>query len=584
VGLSGAEVAEAASGLDLARVVRVSRGRHAIVGDGSPGRGLMAETPQHILLVEDKPAHAQCVQEALGGAEGDGLQLTRARSLEACLSHLAADEVDVVLLDLNLPDSEGIETLGRVLEAGPDLPVIAISGVDDESVGLEAVRQGAQDYLVAGRIDSQRLRRAIRHAVERKRVELALRRAKAEVAGRKLKVRATTDELTGLWNRRQFTEMLEQEFHRVRRYQTSLSLLILDVDFFKAVNDTYGHEFGDRILLELASLLKSQTRPADVIARFGGEEFVILMPHVARDGAALCAERIRKEVARWRFTDGTRSVHVTVSIGVSSFGEGRGQSSRSLIRHADKALYAAKNDGRNCTKSWDPSCEGDAMGTTVCSDEMDELRRQVATLSLQYKEVFVQSMGSLVQALDARDPYTRSHSENVTRHAVGLADAMGLDPEEVAVIRRAAVVHDVGKIGVPDALLRKRGKLSDQEWDVMRNHVLMGVAILEPLRFLEREISIVRGHHERWDGGGYPDGINGRGIPSGARILAVADAFDAMTSDRVYRKAMDLDRAMVVLKEEAAHQFDPAVVEAMLRRLEQLKVAAGGQASTVISG
>jgi len=193
------------------------------------------------------------------------------------------------------------------------------------------------------------------------------------------------------------------------------------------------------------------------------------------------------------------------------------------------------------------------------------LRRKVAKLGLQSKEVFVESLRGLVRALEARDPCTKGHSENVTRYAVAVAEALKLEADEVAVVRRAAMVHDVGRIGVPDGILRKRGPLTDRERRVVQRHVLVGVEILGEMRFLDREVSIVRHHHERWDGKGYPDGLAGNAITRGARILAVADAFDAITSDRVYRKARSVSEALQVLIEESGRQFAPGVADAMVK-------------------
>jgi HD-GYP domain-containing protein (c-di-GMP phosphodiesterase class II) len=193
------------------------------------------------------------------------------------------------------------------------------------------------------------------------------------------------------------------------------------------------------------------------------------------------------------------------------------------------------------------------------------LRREVAKVSLQSKEAFVESLWSLVHTLEARDSCIRGHSGNVIRYAVAVAETLGLEPEEIAVVRRAAMVYDIGKVGVPDSILQKRGTLADHERRVIQRHVLISVEILSEMRLLEREIPVVRHHHERWDGKGYPDGIAGEAIPLGARILAVADAFDAITSDRVYRKARSVSQALQVLIEESGRQFAPGVADAMVK-------------------
>jgi diguanylate cyclase (GGDEF)-like protein/putative nucleotidyltransferase with HDIG domain len=394
--------------------------------------------------------------------------------------------------------------------------------------------------------------------------ELAEANTRLQAANRQLAQLATTDELTGLWNRRRFIEMLQRECRRAARSGTSLALAMVDVDRFKAVNDTFGHAFGDRVLQAVAAHLGREARETDIVARYGGEEFMVLMPDTSAEEAFSAAERIRRRVAAHPVADEKRSVEVSISIGISGSSAGRRLDPEVLVRLADETLYAAKQSGRNCTRTWSEIARDQEHEVADRTEDVVDLERRMASLSLRAKDAFVQSIHGLVQALEARDPYTRHHSDNVTRYAVAIAEQMGLEGEDVAVVRRASRVHDIGKIGVPDALLRKEGELDDRQRRAMRNHVVIGVHILEQLRFLERELPLVRHHHERWDGKGYPDGISGHGIPRGARILAVADAFDALTSDRPYRRAVEVAEALRVLIEGAGTQFDPDVVDALV--------------------
>ena len=394
--------------------------------------------------------------------------------------------------------------------------------------------------------------------------ELAETNTRLQSANRQLAQLATTDDLTGLWNRRRFIEMLRRECRRADRSGAPLALAMADVDRFKAVNDTFGHAFGDRVLQTVADHLGREARATDIVARYGGEEFMVLMPDTGAEEASSAAERIRRRVAAHPVADKNRSVEITISLGISARVPGRRTDPEALVRLADEALYAAKQAGRNCTRTWTETSGGQDQDLLAHTEEVAGLQRRMAALSLQAKDAFVQSIHGLVQALEARDPYTRHHSDNVTRYAVGIAEQMDLDAEDVAVVRRAARVHDIGKIGVPDALLRKQGELDERGRRAMRNHVLIGVHILESLRFLERELPLVRHHHERWDGKGYPDGISGHAIPRGARILAVADAFDALTSDRPYRPAVDVAETLRILIEGAGTQFDPQAVDALI--------------------
>ena len=395
---------------------------------------------------------------------------------------------------------------------------------------------------------------------ERRAAEEALQQA-----NQRLEELATTDELTGLANRRRFLEILQAEVQRAKRRESSLALVMIDVDGFKVINDTHGHAFGDRVLVEFAKTLRGGARACDTAARYGGDEFMILMPETRVEEAVGAVERIRKAFADRTISDGRRSLRVTVSAGVSGREAGGTDTADGLVRLADEALYDAKYSGRDRTLAWSQIRHDQAEETPVTTNQVETLRREVAKLGLQSKEAFVESIRGLVRALEARDPYSRGHSENVTHYVVAIAETLGLEPEDTAVLRRAAMVHDIGKIGVPDSILRKRGALADHERRVMQRHVLTSVEILGEMRFLEREVSVVRHHHERWDGKGYPDRIAGNTIPRGARVLAVADAFDAITSDRVYRPARLLHEAMQVLIEESGRQFDPEIVDALIQ-------------------
>ncbi|HUU31326.1 MAG TPA: diguanylate cyclase [Phycisphaerae bacterium] len=521
----------------------------------------MGDKPINVLLIEDSPGDARLIREFLAENGGGCFHLEWAERLEEGLRHLDAGQVDLVLLDLSLPQSAGLDTLAAVLAHAPRIPTIVLTGLDDEAVAVEAVRRGAQDYLVKGQLDSRLLVRAVRYAVERKQAEEALQQANL-----RLEELATTDELTGLANRRRFMAAIGLETERARRYGSDYALAMIDVDGFKAINDACGHVFGDRVLVEVARALEEGVRANDLVARYGGDEIMILMPNTNVEAAVDAVERLRKKVSARPIADNTLALEASFGAGISALdSKDRTAGPDLLIRQADEALYAAKHAGGNVTKTWNEITEDRTGEIADEAARVEDLRRKVAGLSLQAKEMVVQSLGGLVGALEARDTYTKGHSANVTRYAVAIAETLELDHEVIGVIRRAALIHDIGKIAVPDSILRKRGALDDHERRIMQGHVLAGVKIIDQMHFLERETPIVRHHHEWWKGGGYPDGISGEAVPLGARILAVADAFDAITADRVYRKARSVSDALRILVEESGRQFAPNVVDAMVK-------------------
>ena len=376
-----------------------------------------------------------------------------------------------------------------------------------------------------------------------------------------LKRRTSIDPLTGVYTRMPFERRLEEECSRASRHDQPFCLAMIDIDRFKSINDHLGHAGGDRALALAAECMTANKRTSDVLGRFGGDEFILLLPQTELANGYMVLERMRKHISGTMVAEG---VTLTISCGVIDNQSCPSADANELIRKADLALYRAKQAGRNRVESWASLAKDPTALIEDDSQEIIELREKLSEISSEAKEAFIQSIGGLVRALDARDPYTKRHSENTMRYAVSIAKTMNLSDEEVAVIRRAAVIHDLGKIGVRDSILLSPNKLTPSEIKIMQQHPVIAGRILDQMRFLGRELPIVRHHHERWDGAGYPDQLAGESIPLGARILAVADSFDAITSTRVYRDAKTVPEALHILAENAGTQFDSTVVDAML--------------------
>lgn len=372
------------------------------------------------------------------------------------------------------------------------------------------------------------LRRSVRE-MQAAQIELERARAAAELL-------AATDDLTGTFNRRRFvqiaTEALEPD-------AAGCALLLLDADHFKQINDAHGHAMGDTVLVGLAARLREALPEGGCVARWGGEEFAVLLRDVAGEAELLeQAERLRAAVANAPIA----RLRLTVSIG-AALAEPRADLD-ALLERADGCLYAAKREGRDRV-SLQPSLEAN---TPVGRDEPEAVGMARA----------------LAFAAGLREGIAEAHADQVARLAAETATRMGLTAEQALRARLAGWLHDVGKIAVPEAILTKPGPLDDREWDVMRTHPDVGASIVARIGILAAAAAGVRHHHERFAGGGYPDGIAGRAIPVEARIVAAADAYSAMTTTRPYSVARTPAVAAAELRRSAGSHFDPAVVDALL--------------------
>ena len=380
--------------------------------------------------------------------------------------------------------------------------------------------------------------------LERLALQIAMQAENARLYGR-AEQRARVDELTGLFNRRHFDERLKEEIDRHSRYSGMLSLVLLDLDNFKDYNDKLGHLAGDKLLGQVGRLIKRSFRSADLAFRYGGDEFAILLPQSSADDAFIVAERVRGRIA---IEMGGQQVPITASLGLASW-PSDGITPDGIVNAADKALYYAKRTGGN--------------RTYVVSRMLPSLAEPVASEANAEKEA-LNTIYALAATIEARDKYTYGHSRKVGNYAVALAEALDLPSERVAIISTAALLHDIGKIGIPDEVLNKTGKLDDEEWELIKSHPKLSANIVGHVPSLTSCLPAILHHQERWDGTGYPSGLEGEAIPLEARILAVADAFDAMTSSRPYRGPLSYREAVEELKRSAGSQFDPKLVEAFL--------------------
>lgn len=360
------------------------------------------------------------------------------------------------------------------------------------------------------------------------------------------------DPLTGTASHRAFQDRLAHECERAYRFGESFTLLIVDIDQFRATNDRFGYPVGDQVLAELADRLRDWVRSIDLCARFGGDQFALILPHTFQRGGVDIAERIRKNVAAWSFrTERHGDLRLTVSLGMASYPRD-GDSAAQLVDAATYAVLFAKTLGGNQVQTY------------------SELPPRTESAGQPGASVHTPNtiVRSLAAAVDVRDRYTHSHSRVVSALAAAIGRELHLSTAEVGRVTIGGLLHDVGKIGVPDAILTKEGALTEEEWDSIKQHPVLGKRVIEQAPELRDVVPLVLHHQERYDGTGYPFHLKAEEIPLGARIIAAADAYHAIRSDRPYRSGRTHAEAVPEMLRCAGTQFDPEVVHALLRALE----------------
>ena len=369
--------------------------------------------------------------------------------------------------------------------------------------------------------------------------------------------RVQTDDLTGLLSHGYFHQRVEEEISRCSRFGNIFSVLFLDVDLFKSYNDAFGHIAGDDILRQITRRIRGAIRSIDIPCRYGGDEFAVILPASPLDDAYNVAERLRRNVESEMDSKG---IAITCSIGVASWPTS-GVTKEALLTAVDSALYLSKQAGRNRV-----SLASAAMSTTL--------------FDLNKEEQILNAVHALAATVDAKDHHTYGHSKKTAEYAAQIAQALGYSSDRIAMLKAAALLHDIGKIRVPDNILLKPGPLSDSEWIAIREHPKFGATILKPIKSLGSCLPVIQHHHEHFDGKGYPAGLRGKDIPVEARILAIADAYDAMTSPRPYRSKLHPQEALDEITRCAGSYFDPEIARIFTRLWEPLNHRAlGGSAA-----
>lgn len=365
---------------------------------------------------------------------------------------------------------------------------------------------------------------------------------------------ASEDDITGLVNHRHFHERLDYLLQQAEKDRQPLSVILLDLDFFKFYNDTYGHQRGDEVLKETGELLRAYVSPPGFIARYGGDEFAGVLPGVDSHEAAALGETLRQVIQHHDFygKEIQPQGKLTVSVGVATYPE-HAASKKELIKCVFDTLGKVKFTSKNRVE--------------VYFSVFDELKNVMA----ESERDLLNSVRTLISVVNAKDRYTYGHSERVVRYARQLARKVGMPEKEISLLGYGAFLHDIGKIEVPREVLNKLGPLAREEWLVLQQHPVWGADMVRPARSIAGVIPVILYHHENYDGSGYPEGLSGEQIPLGARILRIVDSFDAMVTNRPYKRPKTKTEALAELRRGSGRFYDPELVEEFIELVQETK-------------
>ncbi|MDW8802211.1 diguanylate cyclase [Clostridium sp. A1-XYC3] len=370
----------------------------------------------------------------------------------------------------------------------------------------------------------------------------------------KLSNLANIDGLTEVYNHRFFQDALKSILEKAKESKSSVSLILLDIDYFKHYNDLNGHQKGDDVLRQIGYILNNNVRKGDIVARYGGEEFVIILSNTDEKTSITVAERIRAEVENWEFEGEKNQPNgkITISVGVSTF-PSKAKNEVELINSADDALYRAKFFNKNRVETY--------------HSVLEELKKDIEEEHID----LITSIKTLISIINNKDRYTYGHIERVVMFAKLLANKLELTDEEKKTLKYGAYLHDIGKISIAEEILNKKMTLTNEEWEILKHHPANGANLINSVESLKEVIPLILYHHERYDGKGYPSQLKKEEIPYLSRVLTVVDSFDAMTSNRPYGHRKNYEEALLEIRRCSGTQFDPDIAEKFIEVVEENK-------------
>lgn len=545
----------------------------------------------NILIVESDPVAIHFFRKSLEEDSSYAYSVDHASSIEDALEKLRDNSYHILLVEEELNEETGLELLEAMQSLQLNMPCIMMTAMPDGENQKEALDLGVSRFINKNENQFQDLANLIQDSYREyvpkdrrkepqkiKPKEKAKKKVvrKAEVPPpstekpslEKRRRQGVQDDLTGLYSHSHLYDRVSIEFNRVARYGYPLSCLIIDLDHFKRLNEEYGYYVGDEVLKQSAELLFESCRLSDIVARFGGEEFAILLPHTDYEGAAEVAKRLQQKFSKHIFKINSKEIRVTVSIGVSAAPEDNIEQPAEITSLANEALLRSKVCGRNTVtlyKEIVPTFGEDLPDMLISEQKIQDFQRKMTEISTVARKAYLDASKALIAALENKDRFTAGHAASCAKYCLQTAEAMGLSKDEAEIVQHAALLHDIGKICIPDNILLKPGRLTFAEFEEMKQHPYMGYKMLKPIKFLHQEAVMVLHHHEWWNGEGYPCRLRGNEIPLGARIISVIDSYDTMRiAGGRYKKTNTVESTVAELIACAGSQFDPNVVKAFI--------------------
>lgn len=513
-----------------------------------------------ILIVDDDARMRETLNDIL---TEEGYEIRGVGTITHAKEELKKRFFNLALIDLKLPDGTGLELLKEIKKINAETMVIVFTGYASLESSITALNEGAFAYI-------QKPLNMDEVIIS---IEKALYMQKLSIDNKnllnRLKELSLKDPHTELYNYRYLIERLASEIKRATRYYLPLSIIMIDIDYFKSINDVYGHTYGDNILKEFSQYLKSFARGNDVVIRYGGEEFVILLPDTNRENAIVFGGRLLAAIKKHIFDTKGKKIRLKISMGLSSFIDG-GVSTEGLMDSVDRALHEAKESGGNRLAIFRGISEAEKVTAKKgVRENVNKLKGKLIKMENRVNQTLLESIYAFAKTIKAKDYYTSEHIDKTVSIVTKIGEKLNLYGKELENLKHAAILHDLGKIGIPDKILGKKGRLTKKEYEVIKNHPQIGAEIIRSVHFLKDVVPIILHHHERFDGKGYPSGLDGKRIPPGARIIAIADVYQALISDRPYRKAYNKEKALKIIKEGSGTQFDPEIVKAFLSVIKE---------------